>query len=163
MKTPDPGTLGVFIASGASWAAGPDPHPSTYTHTHFRAMGETAVVVVPGDRKWGESLTVMELESSWVGCQAYVPDKAAWDGVTEHLSASCPLFPQGGGLWPCLGPIPLAFILTLLLRVIPLALSAFLGGRVGRDAARLERGAAGRSWSHRLALEKWLLLCRGFG
>lgn len=83
-------------------------------------------------------------------------------GVTEHLPASCPLFPQGGGLRPCLGPIPLASVLARLLRAIPLALSAFLGGREGRDAARLGRGAAGGSWSNRPALEKWLLLYGGF-
>lgn len=81
--------------------------------------------------------------------------------VPEHLSASWPLFPQDGGLRPRLGPIPLAFILTLLLKAIPLALSAFLGGREGKDAARLGRGATGRSWSLRPALEK-RLLCRGF-
>lgn len=57
---------------------------------------------------------------------------------------------------------PLALILTLLLRVIPLALSYFLGRRRRREAARLGRGAGGGSWSNRLALGKWLLLQPGF-
>lgn len=68
----------------------------------------------------------------------------------------------GGGLWPCLHPTPLGLILTLLLRVISLALFPFLGSRREREAARLERGAGGGSWSNRPVLEKWLLFLGGF-
>lgn len=69
-------------------------------------------------------------------------------GRIGHLLASCPLFPECGELWPCLRPTPLALILTLQLLVIPLVLS-FLGGRRGREAARLGIGSGGGSWSNK--------------
>lgn len=71
-------------------------------------------------------------------------------GGTEHLPASCPLFPGGGGLRPCSVPSP------------GLRLSRPWGGRARRDAAGLGRGAAGGPWSNRPAPEKWLPLRGGF-
>lgn len=81
---------------------------------------------------------------------SWSPGFWVWQGLAlgwgriEHLPASCSLFPEGGEwggvLWPCLHPTPLALILTLLLRVISLALFPFLGGRRGREAGRLGRG-----------------------